>query len=66
MIKPEIALKYAKGLSNYCKNFKDCGRYSGCIFYVDNECVLARTDNSPDLWELEGVKIEDNGSTDKA
>lgn len=65
MIKPEIALKYAKGLANYCNNFKDCNRYCGCIFYVDGECVVSQ-DCDPASWVLEDVKIENNGSTDKA
>ena len=66
MIKPEIALKYAKGLRNYCQNFKDCDRYCGCIFFNDGrDCAIAN-DNSPDTWELEVINIEDNRSTDKA
>lgn len=61
MIKNEIALKYAKGLANYCANFKDCGRYCGCIFYVDGGCVLAQ-DSDPGSWDLEDVKLK---STDR-
>lgn len=66
MIKPEIALKYARGLANYCANFKDCNRYCGCIFYMGaGKCPLAE-DTDPSSWDLEDIKIEDNRSTDKA
>lgn len=62
MIKPEIALKYAKGIKNYCKNFKDCGK--GCIFHAEYGCILAE-EECPDSWDLEDVNYESNRDKDK-
>ena len=62
MIKNEIALKYAKGLANYCEHFKECK--DGCIFNYYDECVIAQ-DYEPASWNLKDVNYESNRDTDK-
>lgn len=61
MIKPEIALKYAKGIRNYCNSYDACK--DGCIFYARYGCILNA--ENPTDWDLEDVNYESNRDTDK-
>ena len=61
MIKPDIALKYAKGIKNYCNNFVNCD--DGCIFNTDQGCIYA--DNIPIQWNLGDIKYDANRDKDK-
>ncbi len=61
MIKPEIALKYAKGIKNYCNNFVSCK--DGCIFNTSYGCIF--NDENPTDWDLEDVNYESNRDKDK-
>lgn len=61
MIKPEIALKYAKGIKNYCYNFEYCE--DGCIFNIGYGSIF--NDENPTDWDLEDVNYESNRDKDK-
>lgn len=56
LLKPEMAMNYARQLRNYCanqENCKECALYRPGRYPYDSTCAIAEEYRVPETWELD-------------